>query len=45
MLKQLMLSKKIEQAREVLNGYLEEETKFKTRSEQLATGWIGRAKF
>lgn len=37
MLKQLMLSKKIEQARETLNGYLEEETKFKTRSEQLAT--------
>lgn len=30
-----MLAKKIEQAREILNGYLEEETKFKTRSEEL----------
>lgn len=36
MLKQLMLSKKIEQAREVLNGYLEEEKKYTTRSEDLA---------
>ncbi|WP_130807653.1 phage major capsid protein [Senegalia massiliensis] len=35
MLKQLMLSKKIEQARKVLNEYTEEETKIKTRSEEL----------
>lgn len=35
MLKQLMLSKKIEQAREILNGYLEEEEKLVTRSEEL----------
>lgn len=35
MLKQLMLSKKIESARNILNGYLEEEKKFKTRSEEL----------
>lgn len=35
MLKQLMLTKKIEQARNVLNGYLEEETKFATRSQEL----------
>lgn len=30
-----MLSKKLEQARETLNGYLEEENKFKIRSEEL----------
>ena len=35
MLKQLMLSKKIEQAREILNGYLEDETKLATRSAEL----------
>ncbi len=35
MLKQLMLAKKIEQAREILNGYAEEEKKFITRSEEL----------
>lgn len=35
MLKQLMLSKKIEQAREILNGYLEEERKLKTRNDEL----------
>ena len=35
MLKQLMLSKKIEQAREILNGYLEDEKKFATRSAEL----------
>lgn len=35
MLKQLMLSKKIEQAREILNGYLEDETKLATRSQEL----------
>ncbi len=35
MLKQLMLSKKIEQAREILEGYTEEEEKFATRSEEL----------
>src|SRR5690625_4536040 len=35
MLKQLMLAKKIEQAREVLNSYLEEEKEFTTRSEEL----------
>jgi len=35
MLKQLMLSKKIEQARKTLNEYTEEETKIKTRSEEL----------
>ncbi|MDR7870313.1 MAG: phage major capsid protein [Tissierellaceae bacterium] len=35
MLKQLMLSKKIESARNILNGYLDEEKSFKTRSEEL----------
>lgn len=35
MLKQLMLSKKIESARNILNGYLEEESKLATRSEEL----------
>lgn len=35
MLKQLMLAKKIEQARETLNGYLEEEKGFTTRSKEL----------
>lgn len=35
MLKQLMLSKKIEQARDILNGYLEDETKLTTRSAEL----------
>lgn len=37
MLKQLMLSKKIEQAREALNGYAKKEEEFKTRSEGLKT--------
>lgn len=35
MLKQLMLSKKIEQARNLLNGFIEEETKLTTRKEEL----------
>ena len=35
MLKQLMLSKKVEGLRNTLNGYLEEEQKLKTRSEEL----------
>lgn len=35
MLKQLMLAKKIEQAREILNGYVEEEKNIQTRSEEL----------
>lgn len=35
MLKQLMLSKKAEGLRNALNGYLEEEQKLKTRSEEL----------
>ncbi len=35
MLKQLMLAKKIEQAREVLNGYVGEEENLQTRSEEL----------
>lgn len=35
MLKQLMIAKKIEQARAILNGYLEEEEKLVTRSEEL----------
>lgn len=35
MLKQLMLAKKIEQAREILNGYVEEEENLQTRSEEL----------
>lgn len=43
MLKQLMLSKKIESARNILNGYLEEENTLKTRSEELETA-IAEAK-
>ncbi len=35
MLRQLMLNKKIQQARETLNSYLEEEKSFKTRGEKL----------
>lgn len=35
MLKQLMLSKKIEAARNILNGYLEEEKTLQVRSEEL----------
>lgn len=35
MLRQLIISKKIEQARQLLNSYLEEEQKLKTRGEEL----------
>ena len=35
MLRQLVISKKIEQARQLLNSYLEEEQKLKTRGEEL----------
>ncbi|CAK7002085.1 phage major capsid protein [Tissierella sp.] len=35
MLKQLMISKKIESARSILNGYLEEEKALKTRNDEL----------